>query len=124
MDEYNSIVRIIRQHYPTVQAIYLFGSFGSTDEWPTSDVGIPVSNADSFRLLFTEKVIDRSLADRMITMVGFRNTVIHQYTKMDMQIVENVINVGWNDLVVFADMIWRYVESEQMTQINRANAAA
>lgn len=112
MNECNSIVRIIRQHYPTVQAIYLFGSFGSADEWPTSDVGIPVSSADSFRLLFTEKVIDRSLADRMIKMVGFRNTVIHQYTKMDMQIVENVINVGWNDLVVFADTIWRYVESE------------
>lgn len=78
----------------------------------THKLGIPVSSADSFRLLYTEKVIDGSLADRMIKMVGFRNTVIHQYTKMDIQIVESVINAGLNDLLVFADMIWRYVEGE------------
>ncbi|MFZ2420215.1 MAG: nucleotidyltransferase domain-containing protein, partial [Anaerolineae bacterium] len=40
MNKYDSIVRIVRQHYPTVQAIYLFGSFGTADEWPTSDVDI------------------------------------------------------------------------------------
>ncbi len=78
----------------------------------THKLGIPVSSADSFRLLYTEKVIDGSLADRMIKMVGFRNTVIHQYTKMDIHIVESVINAGLNDLLVFADMIWRYVEGE------------
>ena len=40
MNKDDSIVRIVRQHYPTVQAIYLFGSFGTADEWPTSDVDI------------------------------------------------------------------------------------
>ncbi|MBK6563551.1 nucleotidyltransferase domain-containing protein [Candidatus Amarobacter glycogenicus] len=35
-------MRIILQHYPTTQAIYLFGSFGTADEWPTSDVDIAV----------------------------------------------------------------------------------
>ncbi|MFZ1464644.1 MAG: nucleotidyltransferase domain-containing protein [Anaerolineae bacterium] len=42
MNKYDSIVRIILQHYPTTQAIYLFGSFGTADEWPTSDVDIAV----------------------------------------------------------------------------------
>jgi predicted nucleotidyltransferase len=34
------IVRDVLRHYPSVQAIYLFGSFGTADERPDSDVDI------------------------------------------------------------------------------------
>ena len=34
------IVRVILEHYPTAQAIYLFGTYGTADEWPDSDVDI------------------------------------------------------------------------------------
>ena len=34
------ITEIVRAHYPTVQAIYLFGTFGTADEWPDSDVDL------------------------------------------------------------------------------------
>ena len=37
-----SIIQIILEHYPTVQAIYLFGSYNTEDEWPNSDVDIAV----------------------------------------------------------------------------------
>jgi len=40
MKEYDAIVRIILQHYPSVQAIYLFGTYGTADAWPDSDVDI------------------------------------------------------------------------------------
>ena len=40
MNEYNEIVRIILDHYPAAQAVYLFGSFGTDDEWRDSDVDI------------------------------------------------------------------------------------
>jgi uncharacterized protein len=40
--EYDTIVRIILEHYPTAQAIYLFGTYGTTDEWRDSDVDIAV----------------------------------------------------------------------------------
>lgn len=36
------IVRIVLEHYPEVQAIYLFGTYGTLDEWPDSDVDIAV----------------------------------------------------------------------------------
>jgi len=36
------IVGIVRRHYPTAQAIYLFGSFGTPGERPESDVDIAV----------------------------------------------------------------------------------
>ena len=36
------IVRIILQHYPEAQAIYLFGTYGTAYQWPDSDVDIAV----------------------------------------------------------------------------------
>lgn len=40
MDANEGIIQIILEHLPAVQAIYLFGSYGTVDEWPTSDVDI------------------------------------------------------------------------------------
>lgn len=37
-----AIVAAIRATWPDVQAIYLFGSWGTEDEWPSSDVDIAV----------------------------------------------------------------------------------
>ncbi len=34
------IIRTILAHYPQAQAIYLFGSYATTDEWPDSDVDV------------------------------------------------------------------------------------
>ena len=42
MNEYDVIVRSIVEHYPAAQAIYLFGTYGTADEWPDSDVDIAV----------------------------------------------------------------------------------
>ena len=42
MNETDVIVCRILEHYPTAQAIYLFGTYGTADEWPTSDVDIAV----------------------------------------------------------------------------------
>jgi predicted nucleotidyltransferase len=36
----NAIVEIVRRHHPDVQAVYLFGTHGTQDEWPDSDVDI------------------------------------------------------------------------------------
>lgn len=42
MNETALIVHSILEHYPTAQAIYLFGTYGTVDEWPDSDVDIAV----------------------------------------------------------------------------------
>jgi uncharacterized protein len=36
------IIRTVLDHYPYAQAIYLFGSYGTEQEWPESDVDIAV----------------------------------------------------------------------------------
>lgn len=40
MNEYDLIVRIVLEQYPAVQAIYIFGTYGTADEWPDSDADI------------------------------------------------------------------------------------
>lgn len=42
VNETDVIVRTVLEHYPTAQAIYLFGTYGTADEWPDSDVDIAV----------------------------------------------------------------------------------
>lgn len=34
------IIKIVLEHYPTVEAVYLFGSYGTQNEWPGSDMDI------------------------------------------------------------------------------------
>jgi len=72
-------------------------------------LGIPVSSADTFELLKAERIIDSRMAERMKKMVGFRNTVVHQYTKVDLSIVEAVIVTELDELLAFADKIREYV---------------
>jgi predicted nucleotidyltransferase len=36
------LVQTVLNHYPDTQAIYLFGSWGTEEEWPTSDVDMAV----------------------------------------------------------------------------------
>ncbi len=42
MNNQDEIIRIILNHYPNTQAIYLFGSHAAGQEWPESDVDIAV----------------------------------------------------------------------------------
>jgi uncharacterized protein YutE (UPF0331/DUF86 family) len=75
----------------------------------THKQGIPITSADSFKLLQAAQIIDSRLADRLQKMVGFRNTVVHQYAEADIQIVTAVIVSELDELLTFADKIREYV---------------
>jgi uncharacterized protein YutE (UPF0331/DUF86 family) len=72
-------------------------------------LGIPVASADAFELLEAERIIDSRMAERMRKMVGFRNTVVHQYTKIDLAIVQAVIVAELDELLAFAEKIRKYL---------------
>ena len=42
VSETDVIVRTILEHNPTTQAVYLFGTYGTADGWPDSDVAIAI----------------------------------------------------------------------------------
>ena len=41
-EAYSAIIHIVLTHYPSAQGIYRFGTFGTENEWPDSDVDIAV----------------------------------------------------------------------------------
>jgi uncharacterized protein YutE (UPF0331/DUF86 family) len=71
----------------------------------THKMGIPTSSSESFALLAEQGVIDNELRQKLINMVHFRNTIVHQYQKMDIAIVKAVIETGMDDLIRLGDNI-------------------
>lgn len=69
--------------------------------------GAPLSSRDSFAKLVSEAIIDQSLADRLMRMVGFRNLAVHQYHKLDIAIVRAVIEKNLDDLLEFSALALR-----------------
>lgn len=68
-------------------------------------LGIPTESKDAFRLLAREGLIDQQQADSLAAMVGFRNVAVHQYDKLNLDIVENVIESELDVLAQFAEVI-------------------
>ena len=68
-------------------------------------LGVPTDSADSFELLVKAGLVPPALGAKLRKMVGFRNTVIHEYQDVDLEIVQAVIEVGLEDLVAFTDRV-------------------
>jgi len=67
-------------------------------------IGIPTDSAETFGLLVKAGILSAPLGEKLKKMVGFRNTVIHEYQAVDMHIVEAVIEKGLDDLLAFAQI--------------------
>lgn len=75
-------------------------------------LGLPKESKDSFRLLSQEHVIDTELSLKLEKMVGFRNTLIHEYQKLDIDLMIEVIENRLDDLVDFTTLIQNAFSSE------------
>ena len=76
----------------------------------TKKLGIPLTSSDSFHLLQMEGVITPDLTEKMKRMVGFRNLTVHQYSKIDLEIVVSVITRELDHLIEFADAVLVFVD--------------
>jgi uncharacterized protein YutE (UPF0331/DUF86 family) len=68
-------------------------------------LGLPKETRDSFRLLATNRIIPQDLAARLEGMVGFRNVLVHEYQRMDIKLMIDVIENRLGDLLAFVDCI-------------------
>ena len=68
-------------------------------------LGLPCQMKDSFVLLERGRFISTELSERLQGMIGFRNIAVHQYKKLDLDIVESVIDDGLDDLLKFVESI-------------------
>ena len=71
----------------------------------TKKLGLPKESREGFRLMAQENLIPDELADILCNMVGFRNTLIHEYHQIDISIMKTVIHQHLDDLIRFADSV-------------------
>jgi len=67
-------------------------------------LGVPKDSRDAFTLLEAAHLIPKELSDQLANMVGFRNIIIHEYTKINYNIVNSVILKDMNGLLDFCKM--------------------
>lgn len=70
-------------------------------------LGLPKESRESFRLLAENLVIPKDLAVRLERMVGFRNVLVHEYQRLDIRLMIDVIENRLDDLLLFVDCIVR-----------------
>jgi len=66
---------------------------------------IPQSASDIFEVLYSEGVIDLDLRDKMQSMVGFCNIAVHEYSRLNLQILIKIIENNLGDLQKFSKTI-------------------
>ncbi len=65
-------------------------------------LGIPQDSREAFELLALAGKLDRTLADALKRMVGFRNIAVHDYQALNLTIVEAIVRTRLADLAAFA----------------------
>lgn len=65
-------------------------------------LGVPQESRDAFDLLSAAGKLDAALAADLKRMVGFRNIAVHNYTRLDLAIVQAIVERRLDDLLRFA----------------------
>ncbi|HEX6922364.1 MAG TPA: DUF86 domain-containing protein [Bacillales bacterium] len=68
-------------------------------------LGVPQNSRDVFELLFQADLLDQKITERMKAMVGFRNVAVHDYQKINLSIVQQIIEKHLDDLKKFGQII-------------------
>jgi len=68
-------------------------------------LGVPQDSRDAFTLLQTAGILPAELAIRMQRMVGFRNVAIHEYTRLNLEVVHSIITKQLDDFRTFSSTI-------------------
>ncbi len=71
------------------------------------DLGIPQSSRDGFTILNRENIIDDKLTEKLKAMVGFRNIAVHEYQKINLEIVQAIIEKELEEIKKFIDIAER-----------------
>lgn len=68
-------------------------------------LGVPQDSRDAFALLQTGDILPADLAQRMQRMVGFRNVAIHEYTRLNLDVIHSIITKQLDDFRTFSSTI-------------------
>ena len=69
--------------------------------------GAPGSTNEMFYMLEENGYLDRSLAEKMVKAVGFRNLIVHAYVKLELDQVFEIAHKDINDLNEYLKVIFK-----------------
>lgn len=68
-------------------------------------LGLPQESREAFELLERAGLLDAALADCLKRMAGFRNIAVHDYQRLDIEIVRGIIHERLDDLAAYASVL-------------------
>jgi uncharacterized protein YutE (UPF0331/DUF86 family) len=70
-------------------------------------LGVPQESRDAFSMICEAGIIDMALRDNLQAMVGFRNIAVHDYRKLNLDVVRSIIETRLDYFRVFAATVLR-----------------
>lgn len=70
----------------------------------------PRDNKDLFNVLFENGVISEPVGNVMIKMAKFRNIIVHDYARIDPEVMVGILRKNINDLKSFSREILQYLK--------------
>jgi len=74
------------------------------------DLGQVETYAKIFETLALNGIIDKSLAEKLSKMAGFRNILVHEYLAVDLKLVYENIRQGIDDFIAFVKAVTAFLE--------------
>jgi uncharacterized protein YutE (UPF0331/DUF86 family) len=68
-------------------------------------LGVPQETREAFALLQQAQILDAHLSDRLKKMVGFRNVAVHDYQKLNLDIVRRIVVDHLDDFLAFTRLL-------------------
>jgi uncharacterized protein YutE (UPF0331/DUF86 family) len=68
-------------------------------------LGVPQESREAFELIEKAGQLDAALADRMKRMVGFRNVAVHDYQRLNIEIVRQIVREHLEDFLAFTRVL-------------------
>ncbi|MGI5859111.1 MAG: type VII toxin-antitoxin system HepT family RNase toxin [Tepidanaerobacteraceae bacterium] len=65
----------------------------------------PVDNKDVFQVLFEQKILDERLMENLKKMAQFRNVIVHDYIRIQPEIVYAILQKNLGDILEFANLV-------------------
>lgn len=81
------------------------------------DLGVPQNSREAFQFLAAENLIEAEMAEKLKAMVGFRNIAVHEYQKLNLKIVEAIIENEIEEVKNFSQkMIKKMAKKSQQSR--------
>ena len=76
---------------------------------------IPKNYADAFRILHENNILNKALSDTMQKITRFRNIIVHDYDKVDAEIVVAVLKKDLKDFIAYKDAVIAFLKTDKKT---------